>query len=250
MADESNEKPSGPFEEPDKTTDVTFVVEERKLYFNKTILMISSPVFERMFTADFKEKDAKEIPLPGKKFVDMVALLQQIHPVHCAQPITDTTLAQVLPLADEYQMEAVRKKCEQYIGTQMEIKKTELSNDTLLFYLCMCEQHQMKLHRERLLQLGAERRESDLEKSRYFDSVPSTAMRDLLIRRCKSLERFVYGNADNFKVLSAVVVHLREKCETDCNVFRCSTVCKTCIGRKEKAAVDDLRKNQMKPPAF
>ena len=38
-----------------------------------------SPVFEKMFTADFSEKDAKEIKLPGKKAQEIRVLLNMIY---------------------------------------------------------------------------------------------------------------------------------------------------------------------------
>ena len=43
-----------PFEIRDTWTDVTLVVEDKSLYFSKALLVISSPVFARMFNADFK----------------------------------------------------------------------------------------------------------------------------------------------------------------------------------------------------
>ncbi|KAK7505033.1 hypothetical protein BaRGS_00003603 [Batillaria attramentaria] len=126
----NTEHPAGPFETPDDTTDVIFIVEQKKLYFNKVLLGMCSPVFKRMFTADFKEKSEKEIPLPGKKHEDMVAFLQQIHPLHCGEPITDTNISQILPLADEYDVDSIRKKCEQYIGVQVQLNAAhKLSND-------------------------------------------------------------------------------------------------------------------------
>ena len=81
----------GPFETAESTTDIVFVVEGRKLHFNKAVLSMCSPVFQRMFTADFREKEAKEIPLPGKEYWNMVEFFQQIHPVYASvTPITGT----------------------------------------------------------------------------------------------------------------------------------------------------------------
>lgn len=69
-----------PFEANDKFSDLVLLVEGHKLYVSKTLLMIHSPVFERMFTADFKEKELREITLPEKKYSTMAALLEQIYP--------------------------------------------------------------------------------------------------------------------------------------------------------------------------
>lgn len=52
--------------------DVILEVEGMHLHARKQVLADNSPVFERMFKSDFKEKDLTKIPLPGKKFKDIV----------------------------------------------------------------------------------------------------------------------------------------------------------------------------------
>jgi len=47
--------------------DVILIVDNRKIYANKAILSIWSPVFETMFKSNFKEKESSEISLPGNK---------------------------------------------------------------------------------------------------------------------------------------------------------------------------------------
>ena len=60
--------------------DVTFIVEEKKIYANKGVLMMTSDVFRTIFTSEFAEKKLTEIPLPGKKFDDFLQLMQILHP--------------------------------------------------------------------------------------------------------------------------------------------------------------------------
>lgn len=66
--------------QPDDFTDVALVVGDRRLYTCRGILASASPVWRRMFTAGFREKDAGEIPLPGKNFEDVVELLLCVTP--------------------------------------------------------------------------------------------------------------------------------------------------------------------------
>ena len=66
--------------QPDDLSDITFLVEEKKIHFNKTILSAISPVFNRMFNSDFVEKNLSEIPLPGKSYRDIVVLFNHVHP--------------------------------------------------------------------------------------------------------------------------------------------------------------------------
>ena len=63
-------------------SDVIFIVEGQKVYANKMILSMSSPVMKAMFKADFREKDAKEIELPGKTLDVFLDLMKAVHPPH------------------------------------------------------------------------------------------------------------------------------------------------------------------------
>jgi hypothetical protein len=54
------------FTKPTVMCDVIVVVDNRKLYCNRALLSIWSPVFETMFKSNFKEKESSEISLPGK----------------------------------------------------------------------------------------------------------------------------------------------------------------------------------------
>ena len=68
------------FSQPWSGSDIVFVVEDKNIYANKVILSMWSPVLEAMFTSDFKEKNAAEITLPGKKYKDVLELMKVVHP--------------------------------------------------------------------------------------------------------------------------------------------------------------------------
>ena len=68
------------FTSPDEMSSVTLVVEGESLYVHREVLAAWSPVFRSMFTRDFKEKDQKEVELPGKKVDDFVELLHCMYP--------------------------------------------------------------------------------------------------------------------------------------------------------------------------
>ncbi|KAK3745868.1 hypothetical protein QZH41_013210 [Actinostola sp. cb2023] len=71
-------EPSGAFSSPWHFSDVVLIVEGQRLHVHKSTLSMSSPVFEAMFTSDFKEKTALEIPLPGKRADEVEVLLNLI----------------------------------------------------------------------------------------------------------------------------------------------------------------------------
>ena len=68
------------FTKPWGYADITFLVEDKRIYANKMILSMWSPVFEAMFHDNFKEKNAREVELPGKKFEDIMEMMKVLHP--------------------------------------------------------------------------------------------------------------------------------------------------------------------------
>lgn len=78
------------FEEKDELSDVTLVVEDKRLHVHKTFLALHSTVFRKMFFSDFKEKESKEVCLPGKNYTAMVSFLTHIYPGHSFRTLTGT----------------------------------------------------------------------------------------------------------------------------------------------------------------
>ncbi|PVD23363.1 hypothetical protein C0Q70_16631 [Pomacea canaliculata] len=98
-------------------------------------------------------------------------------------------LIDILELADEYQTEQVLSDCEQYMGTQIHLLGQRLSEDQMMLYLWMMAQYNLKLHLEVLMDLSSKKAVHRLLKSKYFNSVPPETMKELLVRRCKDLEK-------------------------------------------------------------
>jgi len=95
------------FSQPWQLSDVVLVVEEERFHVHRSILGMWSPVF----TAQFKEKTAEEIPLPGKKASEIKEMLLVIYPTS-AKPIDDGNYVFLLELAKEYMMTKLAQKCE------------------------------------------------------------------------------------------------------------------------------------------
>ena len=68
------------FSEPWNFSDTVLVAEDKRFHVHKSILAISSPVFNTMFQSGFKEATSTEIPLPGKKAEKIYELLCMIYP--------------------------------------------------------------------------------------------------------------------------------------------------------------------------
>ena len=110
------------FSEPWEQSDVVLLVEGQKFHVHRLILSMCSPVFSRMFSADFKEKGQDEIPLPEKKAAEIREMLLVIYPSSCKQ-VDEINLHFLLPLAREYQMKTLKKKCEDYLLRGIEKKQ-------------------------------------------------------------------------------------------------------------------------------
>ncbi|XP_045209083.2 uncharacterized protein LOC123561000 [Mercenaria mercenaria] len=120
--------------------DFTLIVENKKLYVSKAFLALSSPVFDRMFQSDFKEKNQTEMELPDKKVSDMQDFLRCIYPSIMAD-ISDQNVFSVLPLAVEYQVSWLKSKCEAFLMSKL---NDEISTDYLKNMLKHAADYNMK----------------------------------------------------------------------------------------------------------
>ena len=111
---QSDQEDSLDFSQPWQFSDVVLVVEEDRFHVHRCILGMWSEVFTTMFTSQFKEKTAKEIPLPGKKSAEIKEMLLVIYPTS-AKPIYESNYAFLLDLAKEYMMAKLTEKCETYL---------------------------------------------------------------------------------------------------------------------------------------
>lgn len=84
-------------------SDVVLVVEDEKFHVHRNVLALWSPVFEKMFTSNFREKSKGEIRLPGKQAESVKALLWMIYPP-ANDEITLENYSAILELAHEYQI--------------------------------------------------------------------------------------------------------------------------------------------------
>lgn len=68
------------FDYDPEVTDFTLIVEDQKLHVAKVVLIDASPVFRKMLTGEFKEKNMTELELPGKKYSSFELFLRCTFP--------------------------------------------------------------------------------------------------------------------------------------------------------------------------
>ena len=138
------------FSKPWKSSDVTFLVEEQRFYVHRWVLAMWSPVFEKMFTSNFSERAKTEIPLPCKRSDEFEEMLLMVYS-HAERPITIENCFFLLKLADEYQMELVIHKCEDFLVSASESICTGHLNRLRIFPFLTTEQ--FKNEKEQVLAL-------------------------------------------------------------------------------------------------
>ncbi|XP_022788822.1 BTB and MATH domain-containing protein 36-like [Stylophora pistillata] len=102
------------FSKPWASSDLAFVVEGEQLHVHRWVLSQGSPVFEKMFTSNFSEKDKEQIIMPAKKMTEFHDLLLMVYSL-AERSITSQNCSYLLKLADEYQIGFLLEKCEDFL---------------------------------------------------------------------------------------------------------------------------------------
>ena len=195
-----------------KLSDVVLVVEDQKFHVHRSILAFWSPVFEKMFTTEFKEKNNDEIPLPGKKESEIKLLLLMLYPSLEEKQVTKSNCYFLFELAHEYQIESIARKCEAFMVTMV---KQRIENDVLamliygqkyllktLISTCIYEARRLKL-----MELKHHKRRDEIEPDNYLQIAEGiiqrleTQCREVREGSLKSLERVSEGLFLHVKVL-------------------------------------------------
>ena len=128
------------FSAPWKFSDVVLIVEDQKFHVHRSTLAFWSPVFEKMFTTNFKEKNSAEIPIPEKRASEFKELLQMMYPSLEEKVVTKRNCYFLFELAHEYQIESIAQKCEALMVSMVK-NRTE---DDVLAMLIYGQKYQMK----------------------------------------------------------------------------------------------------------
>ncbi|KAK2573983.1 BTB and MATH domain-containing protein 38 [Acropora cervicornis] len=128
------------FAEPWKFSDVVLVVEDQRFHVHRGTLAFWSPVFEKMLSAEFKEKNNDEILLPGKKASEFEVMLQMMYPSLEEKLVTKVNCYFLFELAHEYQIEAITQKCVNLMVSMIKDRR----EDDVLGMLIYAQKYQIK----------------------------------------------------------------------------------------------------------
>ena len=173
------------FSQPWKLSDVVLVVEKERLHVHRAVLALSSPVFEKMFTSEFQEKDKNEIPLPGKKSSEVKELLLVIYPFLAGKEITEMNCYFLMKLAHEYQMETIVQRCEDLMVHNVKKKPTNDILSELVFARTYNLGNLKRASVDRASNLSLE----ELKKNKMYDQVQAEDLLEIMegiIRRLQT----------------------------------------------------------------
>lgn len=95
-----------------------------KLHVHRSTPAIWSPVFDTMFTSNFKEKNSVEIPLPGKKANEIKLVLQIMYDTSWNRSVlTRENCNFLLDIAHEYQIDSITHMCEDFLVSLVKEKR-------------------------------------------------------------------------------------------------------------------------------
>ncbi|CAE7041889.1 bath-38 [Symbiodinium sp. CCMP2592] len=94
--------------------DLTIAVDDGELEVHSIILQLASPVFQGMLNSDMKEGRGARIQLPGKCKSQLEAFYKSLQ-LCTMEPLTLENVAFLTQWADEYQIEALKGKCEAFL---------------------------------------------------------------------------------------------------------------------------------------
>ena len=173
------------FSEPWEQSDVVLLVEGQKFHVHRLMLSMCSPVFSRMFSADFKEKDAEEIPLPDKKAAEIREMLLVIYPSSCKQ-VDDINLHFLLPLAREYQMKILLKKCDVYLLREIE-KTNEIGS--IMKTLLVAQNFSLERVKAECIKKTQNLSIEDLKSHELYDQIEPLSQRKMIELQMSNMDK-------------------------------------------------------------
>ena len=195
------------FNQPWKLSDVILVVEEEKFHVHRAVLALSCPVFEKMFSSEFQEKDKKEVTLPDKKAGEVEELLLMLYPSVAEKQITEENCFFLVNLAHEYQIEAIVRRCEDFMVENVKTK----AKDCIITELIFARKYELVRLKRATIEQAYNLSLEELKNDKRYDQIEEDdliyIMEGIMLRRGKELEEFKRQVQRNKKEILAINEH-------------------------------------------
>ena len=177
------------FSKPWKLTDVILLVEEEKFHVHRAVLALSSPVFEKMFSSEFQEKGKNEVTLPDKKASEVEELLLMLYPSVAEKQITEENCYFLVNLANEYQIEAIVQRCENFM---VELVKTRPKD--CIIAMIFAEKYELAKLKKAGIEQAYYLTLEELKNDKMYNQMEKKDLMDIMegimLRQDKELEKF------------------------------------------------------------
>ena len=97
--------------------DLTIKLDDGEFQVHSVILEMASPVFQKMLNSDMQEGSGTSIHLPGKYKAELESFYKSLQ-LCTMEPLTTQSAAILVKWADEYQVEALKARCEIFLLDQ------------------------------------------------------------------------------------------------------------------------------------
>ena len=167
------------------------MVEGEKFHVHRAVLALCSPVFENVFTSKFQEKENDEIPFPDKKANEMKELLHVIYPTVERKPpddIKEENCHYLLILAQEYQMEAITQRCEDFIVKIMKESFSAKKNPDIIAELVFAQKYNFKKLKQASIELAQSLTLPELKKQKGYDEIDPENLQEIMERMITRLQ--------------------------------------------------------------
>ena len=177
------------FSKPWKLSDVILLVEEEKFHVHRAVLALSSPVFEKMFSSEFQEKGKNEVTLPDKKASEVEELLLMLYPSVAEKQITEENCYFLVNLANEYQIEAIVQRCENFM---VELVKTRPKD--CIIAMIFAEKYELAKLKKAGIEQAYYSTLEELKNDKMYNQMEKKDLMDIMegimLRQDKELEKF------------------------------------------------------------
>lgn len=97
--------------------DLKIILDDGELEVHALILELASPVFASMLSSDMKEGSENLVRLPGKIKTEFQTFYKALQ-LYSMEALTPSTALSLAKWADEYQVEALKSKCDDFLLSQ------------------------------------------------------------------------------------------------------------------------------------
>ncbi|XP_052069031.1 uncharacterized protein LOC127708228 [Mytilus californianus] len=167
--------------------DLIIKIENTKLHVNKEQLMAESPVFEKMFTSDFKEKDKQEIELDGKDLNSFVDFLRCTLP-GIDEKLTDKTVHSVIPLASEYQTSRTLRKADEFLAEKSKVIGDKITSEQIITNILQAELYQLPSFLEESITIASRKSFDKFVKNPKLDEITSETRMKIALKRWSDID--------------------------------------------------------------